>query len=787
MSIQHEKVLYKTKMNMMILHYLKSAVRSLMKYKVQTTASMVGLTLGFVCFALSAVWVRYEQTFDSFHRGADRMYLLRSSSFWENQTSLSHHFPLAEELKRTFSEVEDAAAYWYWEIPVKLSEDAAEDVNLGYIRSDSLFVRMFDVRLVRGSWSFLNVPEEAALTEEGARRLFGTTDVLGRTIYYGNTYRISAVLTGWGQHTNFPFSIMFGMDQDEKNNTSYCDYYISLRLRAGVDTAALVAQMNNSSLKYRQTNWWDGSKCALSLEPLTHCRYTEFQDRQSVSIFYIRLFSALGLVLIVLALVNFFSMLVSRMHLRRRELALRIACGSSRGGLTGLFLSELLLILSGAVLLGMILVEAMEKPFCMLSGIEGSIRLPVAVCFLLLAAVIFLMTWGITAFYCNRIASRQLQPAAAVRPGRFSFQKICLGVQFGICALVLFALSFLLLQLRHLTHTDIGFERDGRAIVECDGSESLNERIIHELRRQPYVQEVKKLYSLLPQRAHAGMAVSSWDGKLDNADPITLNAIPEGQEFIDFYGLRLIAGNTLITQGDTMSVVINETAARMMNMANPVGKKVGSWLVVGVVRDFHVSAPTVPVEPTVFLGFNGPLQMGRETLVRFDESETERMKHFVDSLVQSEEPGVFLKITTVREAYEEYLRSERTLQRLLTVVAVACVLITLIGVFAHVSLVCEQRRKEIAIRKVNGATASGIFRSFLKEYFVLLLVACVIAFPLGSVAMQQWVERYVERMAWPWWLYAAILVGLALFVVLCIGRSVWRAARENPAEVIKSE
>ncbi len=771
---------------MMILHYLKSAVRSLTKYKVQTIASVVGLTLGFVCFALSAVWVRYEQTFDSFHRGADRMFLLGSNSWRE--TGLSHRFLLAEELKETFPEVEDAAAYWYLEIPVMLSEDATEEVNLGCIRTDSLFVHMFDVRLMRGSWSFLNVPEEVALTEEGALRLFGTTDVLGRTVYCQNkTYRISAVLTGWGQHTNFPFSIMLGMNQDEKNNTSYCDYYISLRLRAGVDTAALVTQMNNSSLKYKVSQRWDGKKCVLSLEPLTHCRYTVFQDKLSVSIFYIRLFSALGLLLIVLALVNFFSMSVSRMYLRRRELALRIACGSSRVGLTGLFLSELLLILSGAVLLGMILVEAMEKPFCMLSGIEGSIRLSVVVCFLLLAAVIFLMTWGISAFYCNRIASRQLQPAAAVRPGRFSFQKICLGVQFGICALVLFALSFLLLQLRHLTHTDIGFERDGRATIYCYGSESLNERIIHELRRQPYVQEVKKLYSLLPQRAHAGMAVSSWDGKLDNADPITLNAIPEGQEFIDFYGLRLIAGNTLITQGDTMSVVINETAARMMNMANPVGKKVGSWLVVGVVRDFHVSAPTVPVEPTVFLGFNGPLQMGRETLVRFDESETDRLKHFVDSLVQSEEPGVFLKITTVREAYEEYLRSERTLQKLLTVVAVACVLITLIGVFAHVSLVCEQRRKEIAIRKVNGATAAGIFRSFLKEYFALLLVACVIAFPLGSVAMQNWVERYVERMAWPWWLYAAILVGLALFVVLCIGRSVWRAARENPAEVIKSE
>ena len=101
---------------MMILHYLKSAVRSLMKYKIQTVASMVGLTLGFVCFALSAVWVRYEQTFDSFHRGADRMYLLDSNS-WRD-TGLSHRFLLAEELKETFPEVEDAAAYWYWEISI---------------------------------------------------------------------------------------------------------------------------------------------------------------------------------------------------------------------------------------------------------------------------------------------------------------------------------------------------------------------------------------------------------------------------------------------------------------------------------------------------------------------------------------------------------------------------------------------------------------------------------------------------------------------------------------------
>ena len=776
-------------MNMMILHYLKVAVRSLTKYKVQTITSVVGLTLGFVCFALSAVWVRYEQTFDSFHRGADRMYLLKASTVWGTyESGLKHRFLLADELKRTFPEVEEAAAYWHRSIPVMLSQQDSVEVDLGCIRADSLFFRLFDVQLLKGSWSFLNRPDEAALTEEGARRLFGTADVLGRTLYcLGQTWRISAVVAGWDGHTNFPFSILLGMGQAEKNNPSYGDYYISLRLRAEADTAALAARMNDSNLEYTAERWNSGKKPVLRLEPLTHCRYTVFQDRLRISMLYIRLCSILGLLLIVLALVNFLSMLVSRMHVRRRELALRIACGSSRGGLTGVFLSELLLILSGAGLLGMILMETVEKPFSALSGIGESIRLPVAVCILLLMAFTFLITWGVIVFYCRRIAARQLQPAAAVRPGRFVFQKVCLGMQFGICALVLFCLSFLLLQLRYLTHTDLGFERDGRATIRTNGSELLQAHLLHELQKQPYVSEVKRMYSLFPQIDMLDMAVSSWEGKPDDAEQVSCLGIPEGEKFMKFYGLRLVAGSTLTEQSDSSSVMINESLARKMDMADPVGKKIDGWTIVGVVRDFHVSAPTVPVEPVIFFKLDASIPFGKNIVVRFDESYTDRLKHFVDSLVRAEEPQAYGSVYTAREAYEEYLHGERTLQKLLTVVSVVCVLITLIGVFAHVSLVCEQRRKEIAIRKVNGATAAGIFRSFLKEYFALLLLACVIAFPLGSVAMQSWVERYVERMTWPWWLYAAILVGFSLFVVLCIGRSVWRAARENPAEVIKSE
>ena len=773
-------------MNMMFLHYLKSAVRSLMKYKVQTTASMVGLALGFVCFALSAVWVRYEQTFDSFHREADRMYLLGVTNGSDGYMSVILPFPMAEAVRQMLPEVEDIAAFSFgWE-EVSISADCKVG-SLERILCDTAFVRMFDIKLASGSWSFLENTDEIALTEEGARKIFGTTEVLGREVYCSDkAYRISALLSDWDGHSNFSFSLIGAIEETEKDDPIMHSYYVCLRLFPDADRKKVSARLKDLALKNTAGLFIKKPGVGMRLEPLTDCRHTVFRGSRDISLYYIRLFSALGLMLIILALVNFFSMLVSRMHVRRRELALRIACGSSRGGLTGVFLSELLLILSGAGLLGMILMETVEKPFSALSGIGESIRLPVAVCILLLMAFTFLITWGVIVFYCRRIAARQLQPAA-VRPGRFVFQKVCLGMQFGICALVVFCLSFLLLQLRYLTHTDLGFERDGRATIRTNGSELLQAHLLHELQKQPYVSEVKRMYSLFPQIDRLDMAVSSWEGKPDDAEQVQCLGIPEGEKFLKFYELRLVAGSTLTEQSDSCSVMINESLARKMDMADPVGKKIDGWTIVGVVRDFHVSAPTVPVEPVIFFKLDASIPFGKNIVVRFDESYTDRLKHFVDSLVRAEEPQAYGSVYTAREAYEEYLRSERTLQRLLTVVAVACVLITLIGVFAHVSLVCEQRRKEIAIRKVNGATAAGIFRSFLKEFFALLLLACVIAFPLGSVAMQSWVERYVERMFWPWWLYVAIFWGLVLFVVLCIGRSVWRAARENPAEVIKSE
>lgn len=131
--------------------------------------------------------------------------------------------------------------------------------------------------------------------------------------------------------------------------------------------------------------------------------------------------------------------------------------------------------------------------------------------------------------------------------------------------------------------------------------------------------------------------------------------------------------------------------------------------------------------------------------------------------------------------------SEYALSRLLVFVSLVCIVISLFGLYSHIVLACERRRKEIAVRRVNGARVGDILTLFVREYLLLLSVASIVAFPVGYVLMKHWLERYVEQTPTGWWVYAGLFAGMALLILLCIGRSVWKAAHENPVEVIKRE
>ena len=762
----------------MILHYLKVAVRSLLKYKVQSLMSAVGLAAGFVCFALSMIWIRYELTYDDLHRGAERIYMIsRKDIFAEKGYSHYQAYPLGEALRETFPEVEDAAAFnnrTVW-VEVEGRESARK-----FMEADTAFVRMFDVRLLEGSWSFLHNTDEVALTEEAALSLFGTREVLGKSLKMGrDEQKITALITGWGEHSNIRYDIMGGVGKDDMVwNVNI--FTVCLRLREDVDAEAFAGKLEEHDFNPDGGVWAKG----LRQEKLTRCHYTLLKDENSIALTYIQLFAAVGAGVIFMALINYFSLMVTRIRIRTRELGLRVVCGSSKAGLSLLFGTELTVLMLASGFLGMTFIEWTDPKFCELSQVTEGVMTSSAGYFVLILIVSLLLAAILIARYTRRSLVTVLQGNA--RPGGrgIGIHQWGIGIQLFFTLLVVFALSVLFLQLHYLKTTDIGFERDGKATFLLS-----NEQMLHELRELPYVHEVREdMFSLLPDYGGASIRLDDWEGKASNQEPIEALVIDQDRTFLDFYGIRLLAGHCRFDAPD--EIIINEAAAKALGWADPVGKKAGRFTVTGVFKDVHATSPTVPVKPMMLVGRNNALgvKAGGMVVIRFDESHADDLKAFYnDWMTKHMPPQYHMPLRTANDFYEDYLVSEYALSRLLVFVSLVCIVISLFGLYSHIVLACERRRKEIAIRRVNGARVADILTLFVREHLLLLSGASIVAFPVGYVLMRHWLERYVEQTPIAWWIYVGIFAVMALLISLCIGRSVWRAANENPAEVMKRE
>ena len=713
----------------MIRHYLKIALRSLMKHRVQSVLSIVGLAVGFVCFAYSLIWLRYERTFDSFHPNADRIYMLyeKNSIIRGNLESRIAPYPFAATMKEQFPEVEAATAFFPQAVSYK------KDESLGFLKAvsvDTAFLDLFDVRILAGSRSFLHSDREIALTPTAARRLFGTDQVLGRTLDLGSGEEktVTALVSEWKGHSSIPYESLIGIEPYRRTDWKAGIFMVCFRLRQDADTADFTRKLRaaDSEVPVRKTSDYDIRLAMFSAEHLNFCPIAEsyellFKDETQTRQSYIRMFVWIGVLVMVIALANYFSLLVNQMMNRSKELALRLVNGSSRWGLFALFATELMLMLSVGGFISLLLMEWAEKLFMEISYVKTA-WLPEALVYFFGVLLCSLLVAGtIIGYYSRRSLTLALQSRKVPAGWRMSFGRMSMAFQLLVSLLVLFCFSVLFRQLTYLSQTtDIGFERKERATIEV--SEEFIGNFLHDLRAQPYIREASvSVSTLLPQSSYGITTTMDDQGK-----SITFDSFVVDENFLRFYHIPL---KDSLQSEDERQCLLTESAARELGGPDLVGQSFVGYTIVGIVPDLYTKAPTVPVKPTELKIIRQEDTYSKDkVLIRYDERYTEELKRFVVSWFLERKTYATLNIAT--EVYDTYLASERMLMRVLGVMAGVCVLIALFGVYAHVVLACEHRRKEIAVRKVNGATAGLIVRSFLKEYFLLLLGASAFAFPL---------------------------------------------------------
>ena len=317
----------------------------------------------------------------------------------------------------------------------------------------------------------------------------------------------------------------------------------------------------------------------------------------------------------------------------------------------------------------------------------------------------------------------------------------------------------------------------------------------------PMVTEIVKpvYWPLISMGAYSLFEVTSWDGLNGTADnPISIDQFLAGEDFFKFYNMKLLAGEWISDKSKLNEVNITATAARTMGWTpeEAIGKRIyyneentQSMTIVGVVKDCAYRAPTNDVPNAIFVNTNKLEYMWPRCFVlfKYKPGTWEECRRRIEEMQLAELPDRKLFLDSEEERYNKYLKSEDALSGLLSFSSLVCILIAVFGIYSLVTLTCELRRKEIAVRKVNGATIGNILSIFFREYTLLLIISSLIAFPVGYIIMRQWIEIYNRQVNIGVWPFILIFMGIMIVITLSIGWRVWQAARQNPAEVIKSE
>lgn len=774
----------------MITHYFKIAFRNLLKYKSQSAISIIGLAVGFVCFALSSLWIHYEMTYDSTYEGADRMYILYRKDILNNSGySTGSSYPMSTLLKKEFPEVEAACAFNRWP-DADISANGQSPLKAPILIADSCFMDMFGISVLAGNMDFMYADDKTALPEDMAIRLFGTTNVLGKKVKYNDKERtVCAILNGVGTHSNLSFGFWgegayFRRWLDDWTNGAYTTI---IKLHEGVSPQAFQLKMEEFSEKPADTPNTPAQLSGrsslkhYSLMPLSEYHYAAFNQEKSIEFNYLVLFSVAGILVILCSLFNYLSLFVTRLYMRGREIELRKICGSSIRSLFAMFTTEYLLIILISGFLGMTLLELILPAFKSISYVSGNVYGESVLYF---AAIMLLSMLLLLPFV-------KYNPNGLRKGKKYLFRKVSVVFQLAIGILFIFCMGVIMKQVYHLTNTDLGWERKNIAAFKFMYPVDKTQEIGDKIEQWSCVKELlRNSVGLLPKGAAMSLMIDSWEGKEESDQEFTIEYIGEGKSFADFYQLKLLKGE-MIKDDDKDKIVINETAAKMMGMNDPIGKRIHSKreenaIIVGLMKDFHTTSPTTPVNPTALAGSEKSFG-GQYLQMKYHEGKWKELNAKIDSLFAKEYPEVKFQFVNVEDVYADYLKSEHTLLKMLSFIALICALISVFGIFSLVTLTCEQRQREIAVRKVNGARIKDILLMFAKEYSILLTIASLIAFPIGYVVMRRWLESYVEQTEINSWFFASIYGGIAILISLCIGWRVWRTATINPAETIKTE
>ncbi|GAB3489543.1 ABC transporter permease [Spirosoma knui] len=794
----------------MLYSYLKIALRNLWRSSMYSLLNIGGLAMGIACCLLIALYVYDEWTFDRFHRHADTIYRVveKQPQAGEIYDVAVTPGPLAPTIKADFPEVVQVGRIGKWSGLMKYGKQVFEEGNLFF--ADNGLLQMFDFPLIRGNGATaLTRPDELLLTESTARKYFGTNwqqnpKVIGATLRLNNErdYQVVGVLQDIPANSHLQFDMLLSFKNVELfDKWGYAwgsnNYHTYVQVTPSTDPASFGQKIKGQYMRYGKT------ETTLALQPLIDIHlYSNFAFNtdwgKHSDIFYVKLFSTVGLIVLLIACVNFINLSTARSTRRAKEVGVRKTIGANRQHLIFQFLGESFLLTGLAILVALLFANALMPVFNQLSGKNLTLdftAFPFWSVLMGLTLFVGLLSGLYPAFLLSSFQPTSVLKGVfgnAKHTYRQAFRQALVVGQFTFSIALIICTAFIYNQLQYMQRKNLGFDKSQLLYVGMGGA--LRGKVIDfkkELLRQSAIEAAAATTATLVDVGNSSNI--NWEGQQPK-DEFLITQMNVDPDFLSTVGMKLERGANFREKSakDTSATyLINETAARRMGYTaeSAIGKRVEFWgtkgRIAGVVRDFHFRPLNVAIEPFIFR--YAPDNPYFQMLVKTRAGQAQQAIQAISRLYKQYEKEAPLQYGFVdQELDKQYRREQRTGQIVLYFSGLA-ILISCLGLFGLAAFTAEQRTKEIGVRKVLGASVSSIVGLLSKDFVKLVIIAIAIASPLAWYATHRWLQAFAYKVDISWWVFAAtgcLAVGIA---VLTIGFQSLKAAMANPVKSLRTE
>jgi putative ABC transport system permease protein len=821
----------------MLKNFFILAVRNLFKNRTTSIINILGFSLGIACCLIIYFKVTYELSFDRYHsNSANTFRVVRQTKGlglnlgpgeWEYREGVYGALP--DEIKKGIPEVKEITSLMFLndelvKVPNNKAPNGIElfKIKDGAAFAEPSFFRIFDFNGTGFKWIdgspeiSLTEPNSIVLTQKEAEKLFHGQNPIGKTItlFENVECKITGLISDLPANSDFPIKLFVsyisleklfwkGMKEDWSGlGTNQCFVMLhDVRQKTNVENKIKIIHSKHVVKEISENR-------IFKLQPLkelhTDSRFGNFNNRV-IGKETILALMLVGLFIIIIASINYANLSLARSGVRTREVGIRKIFGSNRLLIIGQFLGESFILTLIALNIGVLsckLILSLSPSFI---GIPAEYNtsfdwVSIAFAFLLLI-VISIFSGSYPAFVVSGYKPIEILKNRFLisQSGKLNFTRTMVVLQFTISLIMIICTIVVLKQLQYLDNVDLGYNRKAVIIVDIPNHDlKLMDRFRTGILKNPKIRSVS-LSSNDPGQSMNWTDITRFENK-DEKKTVTQVVVIDSS-YIETYGLNLIAGRNISSTDTGWTILVNQQLIKDLEFKD-INAAIGAQVrfgdldkvtIVGVLRDYHSESLRNRVRPAALLGKGSWINVAgiRLSTGKLDNkniyNQFNDVLKFTRETWQSVYPDYLYEYTFLEDKLNAYYRNEQLTSQLFNVFSFIAIFIGCLGIFGLAFYTCEQKSKEIAIRKVNGASTKSILGILSKDYMILLGIAFIIASPVGWYAMHKWLQGFAYKTEISWWVY--VLAGFVALIAAGIMVS-WqsiRAAMQNPVEALKYE